>query len=453
MPKIPQIVASGQAPVLQLPRPGPQSYGAHGFRALTDFGERLGELATRLEQHRDKQELVKIAGRYEIGVAGIKDQLVAEPDVIKHPQLFTQRTQELQQNLEKGIESGNVMAAFREHVGREFPKNLVDVQTNATKRMAQRELAGLKDLGDQLSTEAATAPQPRKRDEAIATYRGLLDDALEIGLINQLDHQREAQAFHEKTVEKNMDFLRRTDRPRLYEMDRQGAFAAADPITRLRILEAARVDEDQELARQHSSFKQAQDAVERHWAGLANQGLIPQSSLEAALKGQDPFIPADKAREYQRINESPVIGGAGSTAIRGLMQDYHSGPSTTANIIKTRKALNKLARDMGRPDPLLDKALNELQTDERTMRGINAAEVQAGIKFAEDEYKRQAPAVLPGKLGTLQKNKEAAELADIRNQIRKKRDPAKVVEEMLRKRHGEVQKIPDRNREILDLTK
>jgi hypothetical protein len=102
---------------------------------------------------------------------------------------------------------------------------------------------------------------------------------------------------------------------------------------------------------------------------------------------------------------------------------------------------------------LLDKALNELQTDQRTMRTIIAAETQAKIVSAEDRLKMESPPQLPGRLGQFQKNLDEKDKAEMRNRIRKGEDPGKVVDEILKRKEQQADAIPDRNKGVMDLLK
>jgi hypothetical protein len=452
VPKIPTINAQGSPGILQLPRPTPQTFGAGGFQALTKTSEQLADIDARLQQQQDELDFTTLAGDYKLKVGEAQLALKDDPNYLGHEQTFTKAEADIRREVMGQAQSGVVQRALTAHFAKTFPEHLLEVKTSARKLWADSEVATLDQEEDVLSRDAAEAMTPQVRTDTANLYESLLGRAHDRGLLSASQFEAKRQSFQQKSLEKRMDFLRRTDRSRLRDEDRQGDFRGLDPIKHLKILEAARADEDREETRNDKAFKQAQDTVELSWSGLANQGLLPEAEIEAALKGEDPFITPDKARQYKTINENPVTG-EGQLQIRSVMQDYHSGPSTQGRIERTRKELNRLAREMGHPHPLLDKAMNELQTDERTMRSVQAAEVSAGIKVFEDAYKSQAAPVLPGRLGTFQRNKQEADKAEGRNKIRRGMDPAKAADEALKRKQQESESTPQHRKDMQELLK
>lgn len=401
-----------------------------------------------------------LTGEYKTRLGEARLALEEDPDYLSHEQKFTKIEAQVRGELMKRSRSGVVQRALTSHVQKTFPEELIEVRRGARKLGIESELATLDREEDTFSRQAAEAPTPQARDDITNLYEGLLARARDRRFLSPTQYEQKRQSFQHKTLERNMDFLRRTDRSHLRQMDREGAFSVLDPIKRLKILEAARADEDREDTRNDRAFNDAQDAVEREVSALANQGLWPDADIEAALQGKDPFITPDKARQLKTINENPVTG-EGSLQIRAVMQEYHGGPSTLGRIAATRKELNRAALELGRPNPIIDKALNELQTDERTMRGVQAQELSAGIKFAEDEVKSRSDLVLPGRLGTIQKNKQASELAELRNTIRRMMQRGispseaarKAADEMLKRKQQEKEATPQHRKDIQELDK
>ena len=452
------------SPQVQIPNPSapnlpdaPPSGVAQLGGAIAGVGEAIGENAVQwaqieatLQKQKDDLEIATLTGQYDAGVEAIKLTLTQDPNYLSHEAAFTRQVSELQESVISSTQRPAVQQALRARTALRFPKEAVAVRANAMKLFGESQLAQMDQLEEELSKRAAESPSEVDRNDAIQLYEAVARRARERGFLNPLQEQQKRRSFTEKVLEKQMDVLRRTDRSTLYRLDREGAFTTLDPVKRLKTLESARLDGEREIQQDERVFKQAQDVVERDWSAQANQGRLSDAEIERALIGQHPFITPDKARQYKTINENPLTGGT-NLPIRIIMQDYHSGPSVQARIDATRKQLKALQLESGQPNKLLDAAFGELQTDERTMRGVHAQEVSAGIKLAEDDYKTKAPTVLPGKLGTMQRNQQAADLAEIRNKIRRGRDPAKAVEESLKRRKAEGENLPNRTKNILEL--
>ena len=467
MPRIPIVNVEGQAAVERFPQEFPvsrqidyrnlstESFAAKAFEQIANLGEKFVDVAQKIERQRDDMEVVEATSRYDTGLAEIRLKLKENIDYGSHEIEFLKKSSDLYKSVEGAFVTTPISRqTFRKHVIRTLPKELIEIKANSLKLAGEEQLSKLDQQEEELSLRAAEAITIDDRDDAIRLYTNLIDRTRERGLLSPVKSEQKKISFKHKMLEKNMDFLRRTNVSRLWELDRQGAFAEIDPIKKLKILEAARLDEEKSIVRDERVFKNAQEIVERQWSSLANQGALPDNVLEGALKGEDPFISPDKARQYKTINSNPPIGGGGgSLSIRVVMQEYHSGPSTQKRIEKARSNLLGLIKELNQADPLIDKAFNELQTDERTMRGINAAELSAGIKFAEDEYKANIPPVLPGRLGTIQRNQQASDLSELRNQIRRGKKPIEAVNEMLKKRQKDAKDMPDRTKSVLDLLK
>jgi len=453
-----------QSPQVQIPNPSapnlpeaPPSGAAQLGTAIAGVGQAIGENAVQwaqieatLQKQKDDLEIATLTGQYDAAVEAIKLTLTQDPNYLGHEAAFTRQVSELQENVISSTQRPPVQQALRARTALRFPKEAVEVRATALKLFGESQLAQLDRIEEDLSKRTAEATLEVDRNDAIQVYEALIRRARERGFLNPLQEQQKRRSFTDKVLEKQMDVLRRTDRSTLYRLDREGAFTTLDPVKRLKILESARVDGEREIQQDERVFKQAQDVVERDWSAQANQGKLSDTEIERALIGQHPFITPDKARQYKTINENPLTGGT-NLPIRIIMQEYHSGPSVQTRIDATRQQLKVLQLESGQPNKLLDAAFGELQTDERTMRGVRAQEISAGIKLAEDDYRTKVPTVLPGKLGQMQRNQQAADLAEIRNKIRRGAKPEKAVEDSLKRRKTEGENLPNRTRNILEL--
>jgi hypothetical protein len=230
----------------------------------------------------------------------------------------------------------------------------------------------------------------------------------------------------------------------------KGTFDALDPDDRARTLEQARKKIEFDDTRTDRQTRRLGELVEREAAAQANFGTLEESWLMNALAGNDPYVSPDKARALKNINDNPPTGEGGQE-VRAIMQEYHSGPSSFSRINKTRAALRSLMRNQQSPNPLLDKALNELQTDERTMTGIEASRVNRQIQAAQDEYTANTPP-LPFNFPLFQ-NQQRQDKAKIADTIRKGGDPKAIIDRKKSESKGRVDAIPERNKKVLDLVK
>jgi len=290
MPRIPVLHAEGRPGILQLPRPT----GA-GF--VQGFGE-LGKLGEKLQDQQDKLDLAQLAGEYEGGLAEIRLGLKQDPDFKSHPTKFTQRVTQLQGELAKRATSATVRQALQAHIARTLPKETVEVQTEALTLWTQHQLAGLDVIEESLSKDAAEAATPEARDDKIMLYEGLLLGAEQQRILSPVQRQQKRRSFNEKVLERNMEFLARTNPTELYVRERDGAFAGLDPVKRERIVGiAVRLQEKAERETERI-FKDERDVRVRELVTLARDGQLTQRQLD-----EDARIWRMGREDYDRIRD------------------------------------------------------------------------------------------------------------------------------------------------------
>jgi len=457
MPRIPILTSDIQPRVSQFPRRVPigidiapgEGFAVQGFEELTRFGGKMVQIADAFQRSKDELELLNLRGEYDGQVKNAALEVQADPEYTAQPKRFLEKAETIQKDILAKTTRTPVRQALEGYFGKTLPTQIVEVKDGALKLMRQSIVADMDRSEDALSRKAGEGT-PDERNEAIKEYADIVTRNESRGVINPIDAEKRRQSFREKSLERNMDILRRTDRKQLRELDRKGAFDDLATEKRLKILEAARQDEEAEERREERHFNKAKEVVEQYYSSLANFGSIAESELQDMLVGKHPFISPDKARQLQQVNESPPTG-QGNIQVRTIMQEYYSGARTQERIDRTRSELRRLATS--RPSTVLSKAFNELQADEMGMRGVQAAEINAGIQWAGNAYDTMVGPILPGKLGTFQRNQAQAEKAEINKRIREGENPQKVLDEIQKRKEAERDLVPERNQGVMELTR
>lgn len=458
MPRIPIFTAERGPGVLQLPAVPAPARIITGFEQFKELGETLTTIDARLQKQQQDLDYIDGTGILDAGWAELKMKLEENPNYAGHELAFLQGARELSAKVRKRYATdttvGKTLLAYEQ---KHLAKELINVRINSRKLLGQEQLGRVETELERLSREAAESKTPEERDQKMQLATDIIDRTQKRGFFGPdgpLEAAKKKIAFQHAMLEKNMDYLRRTDRSHLRELDRQGAFTQVDPVKRLKILEAARADEDHEEARRTRVFNQAKEIVTNDAYAKANQGLLSESELDDAVKGNNPFISAQTAAHIKERNDNPITG-AGSLQIRTIMLDYHLKRMT---LQQAREALRDLADETGQKNKLLDQAADELMTDERTERDIRAKELAVNINTARDAAKSQEKPKLPGIIGQMQKNKEEVEEAKDRLQLRKGVPLEKVLKGIKDRneeqfRESSTVKVPQPTQDILDLTK
>lgn len=444
--RVPTVNARSSLTPLRLPR-GAQT-GAGMGTALVQFGEHLGKVAKVLQDNQDELDLSRLEGEYNARVKELKAQVARDPNYLNHPKLFQDGIDTIQTDILGQTDRQPVSQALRVHINSTLPAVSVDVKTNALALMNKAQIADFNTIEDQLAARVAESNDPKERAEARARYKLHLDRMADRAIFDPVEKEKRQSTFDEKTQTRRMEHLRRVSRAELFNKERAGEFNNVAVDKRHRILEAARKDEEAEERRDTKTFKDVQEVVERTWSAQANTGSLSDADLEDALAGKHPYITPDKARQLANINANPPSGTGGSS-VRAIMTEYHSGPSSIDRIQKYRKQLVDLHRQAGRPNKLLDDALDELQTDQRTEERTDAVNINKRAADAVKMYNEQVDPITFS-VKQMMKNQTKREQLEVERRVKRGDDPKAVIEEIKARRQQQVDAIPDDTKSVLD---
>ncbi len=424
MPKLPTITAtgrrslSGREPgILLLPSISRESFGAQVGRELQRTNERFQDIADKLQNEQDRLKTLDAAASFDLEADRHRAAVqVDEPDRRKRATLFADRMKAKAKELTHGATPAVQNALNAHHLSR-LAQDIINIDADSLVRMKDENAALLERSKRTLTLLIPTITNPGTRHLRMLEYRGRLDQAVKYGLMKAGEAEQDWTTFTNDVLHGSLITQRRTD-PEQMRLDvLSGQYDELDNNLVLTELDNAIRDEDRAQTRKEKAFKRMQDDEEWQWSSRANEGLLTQAELNLALQGKHKFISPEKARAYQRINDDPPLGG-NSTVVGAIMLRYHGGPRSQTRIGRARRELNELVKLSGRGSTVLNRALDEIQTDEATLRGVRAAEEANALRRADDFLKSNLDPLLPGTLGTLQKNMQDAARAKMRVRVR-----------------------------------
>jgi len=381
MPKIPIVTAQQGPGVLQLPPIQRQQ----GFEEVSQFGQQLFDIDAKIRAQQDDLDLMSATGALETGLDEIKQNLTENPDYQSHPLSFMTQSKELSKRIrEQFITNPLVGRAFQVKEQLLLGKAFIDVRHTARTLQGNAQLAQLENEGERLSREAAESSTLEQRDEKIQLFESATDRMLQRGYFGKdgpLEAEKKKIAFRQKVLQKNMDYVGRTNRPIFWERYFKGDFSDVDPNTRMKIAESVRTGEEREERRAEHSFNDAKKVFSNDAYGQANFGLFPRSELEDIKKGKHPFMSAEAGFHLEERNENSP-SAAGNQSVLALQQEYRSGKRSAKRIETYRQRYSALAKDLGAPNTKLSQAFDELNAEEASLRTVEAAELTARIKVA-----------------------------------------------------------------------
>lgn len=452
MADLPRIFARSEIPQVGLPRTTAEAHGAA-------IGRGLAELGAAMVEKQKPIDAAKQTSEYEIAVADLKNEIQAEPDPNKWREQFIAKEGELRQKMLGEMGDPRVKDALLLHINRNLGRHVIDLNEKSIKASHAKQLGDIQTVGETLARQAAETQDEGLRSSYVNTFNAMISAATTPtavggravpGALTPKQGEEQKQKFQRDILKGRFTALALSNPSLAIAEHNRGAYQALDPDDRARILEQARRKIDFDDRQKDQQVRKLGDLVEREAAAQANFGTLNESWLMNALSGNDPYITPDKARTLKHINDNPPTGEGGQQ-VRAIMQEYHSGPSSFGRINATRRQLTALMRNQNSPNPLLDKALNELQTDERTMTGIEASRVNREIQAAQDEYTANTPP-LPFNFPLFQ-NQQKQDRAKIGVEIRKGGDPKTIIDRKKNEAQGRANAIPERNKKVLDAAK
>lgn len=463
MPRVPTYTSGGGAAVFRASGdrtlPGDPLSGFQ--QGTSNTGAQLSDIAGRLNNQQDELEFAKVRAEYDSALQTTRGAVLTDPNVDNTFMEFNDRAQALQDEYSSRLTRGPVQRAFAKHIAGTFPDVQRDALNDALKRQQYQNVARLNELGDLLSNRGADGTL-ESRDQAIQDYNDSVNTSERYGTLNAVQASDAKKMFKTTLMTKSMAVLAQKDPTKLFELNAQGAFRDVDPLVHLKTLEEARTKMNADDVKAEANFKKAQHANTQYFEFLALDGAIPDSEMEMMLHGLHPYVtdPKDVER-LKKLNDNPITGG-GDSKVGAIILDYRSGRPTMDRINAARAELDNYRRNNTKKDKELPKAYKEINDDAdsleaqgRAERGVAAAERQVNIQTAEDVYKSAYKMIMPGFAGQMQKGHQAADLAELRDLIRKnpKGDPRKMAEDILNRRKSGVNNMGQGLKDVMELAK
>lgn len=439
MPKVPIYTAEGSN---QLPAtPGrihtDASAGVEMARHGLVLNQQLAELWGDARRQAEDLEFSNLTKQYDAGLDMIHVKLSQDKKIIQQPwtyhEVYLDEATKVGDALSSTITNGpHVTNAFANYKDKVLPGELTKANAVGLKILDENNKAALIKLGDTRANELAVAGD-EERTKGIADFGKEVDRLL---YRDPVQAQVAKDKFEHTVLDRSMKHLAANDPGQLRQLDRAGRWDKLDSTLHLRNMERAQKIEEDKEKKADADAKRVKGYVVENWVALANFGEAPEQDLQAAMRGEDPFLLPSEARKIWTLNRNPHNPNS-DPAIEAIMLEYHSGNRTFDRINKARKDLGTILTDVTAKNPKYSEAFKELQHDWDTARSINAAELTANQKAAIEDYKSKVPPALAvGPLfRQMQRNQAQSDLNEINKRVRSGEDRVKIVDEII-KRNG-----------------
>jgi len=421
---------------------------------LGHLAEQLDRIGQKLQDQQNENDISDMIGRYNGATKTLYDEIPNQyrDDPWGWSKKFTDLAKGVQEEISGGAKNRVVAAEFQKHVSRNLPTQIATMKHNSFEYIKELHIATIKSKLDNLTTEAAETSDNVVRDLKLKEGIDAIDRATSRGYFKPSTAQELKRTTRNQMLEKNMDFLGRENPPLFYDRLLKGMFSEVDPNARQKIVEEVHQREERKDRKADENFRGAQRIVKEDFEAQANFGAIPESVLNEGMMGKHPIL-ADPAvwRNLKTINDNPPTAAKGSLPVEIIMEDYYSRPSNQKNIDQARIQLNAYRSNSTGPDPYMSEALKKLQTDERTMLGIENVKTNNAVTRASDDFKGEETVVLPGFIGQMMKAQKASDLAEIRNLVRRGVPEKDAVEQVRKKRETINNKEPASRKNIQEL--
>lgn len=437
MAEIPRVYAQPNVQGYRVPRPTAESFGA-GFLGELSQLNALNNAANETEA---RQQAQVISARVDQAIQQAEIRFPNNSDEFEREARETSR--QIVSDSIQGMTNPGAAARAQQLIQDDIIRKDITITGTARKMKLATAQADWQTYRTGLANEISKETNPVRVTQLEAQYDvGLHDIMLATGVFNPIQAQQDKQEF-KKQIGTNLA----DNRPGEFEsVYRTGYFDDLPWDDRQKLLERAEGRLDKSEKKQEAAFKEVQKVVYERWSALANNGALSDSDLQEALSGRHPYITPDQARTLRNIND----GGEGDDdKVRAIMMDYHLGPSSFARIRKAREALRTLQQSGQVKQKVLDKAANELQTDERTMESIEAQRVNRNVQAAEDTYNANKP-VMPFNMPLFQ-NQDRANQARIKDLVRQGMTPEAAAKKVLGDQKREVEQVPNTVKKVLEL--
>ncbi len=397
MPVLPQIQPSPRVGALDLPRTTPNEFGAGAFNAV----QHLADIGMAAQEEQDSLDVKKQAVLLDTHLEDLKEQVKAEPDFAKRDQLYQQKATQYLQQTNDSIDNERHKQRLKNDYSLKFPREAHQFKIENLKDWGVERVAQTESLGDMYAAKIINTADPIEA----AKYRGLYKSQVEqlslgpYAPLNAEKRQKMESAFDTKVVwgtnlkaatDSPDEFLTRAnDDPRLGGLP-------LDKVLELKTKARVQIEQN-DTANDKITKKVHEEAINR-FESLANNGKLTGDMQQQLLDGTaSTYLTAKEGRTLVEVNNNPPSGG-GADSVQAIASEYYLSPRTLPHINATRAKLRALQAQLGRPDPLISKLANELQSDQTTMenQGISrdANAIAAGnrdIQHLKTDYKAESP--------------------------------------------------------------
>lgn len=303
MPRIPIVTAQSGPGVLSLPAVQRQQ----GWEEIGELGYRMAGIQAQLQAQQDDLDLFRSLTHTESELQQWKLSLTADTDYETQGERFTQAANEIKHRKMETLRP-HVAAVYQSRAERMIAEIGIHVQTDATKRIVERQHMETVDLGEASAARWARADTDQQRNEITQEYTDLVNRSTftpkeKHRLIEQFDGQAKQQlsVLVKERIENNAE-----GEHQVLLSGRYDSLLDKHQVVELRNIAKRQIRENEEEARRVKAEQQEQAEMTLFDAyragtltssGIAKSALPPHKQLfwENALenKREKPFRESD----------------------------------------------------------------------------------------------------------------------------------------------------------------
>jgi hypothetical protein len=333
---------------------------------IAQQAEETASVFMRIQDAADTAEAQRLVAQ---GKGAFDDTLATAHQQISDPEEFNQTIKSNLENTFKGItEQGSnnrVKTAVRNQLSLDYANQQTKAKTLYFGKKKDQAVADLTATIDLEAKAAAGAPSDFSRMQSYERV-GRMTGALKAnGFIDARKQEDIIRDFDKNVLTRSAVTQLNTNPTSLLESIAAGQYERLGPDETAKLSERARGAIEKDNNRADRNLKKLQDDTEQYWYTLmASPQGIPQTLIQEAKEGKNPYIKPQTAFEMEKKQESQGSGG-GAEAVQAIMTSYYlRGMRSESSINKAQAEIQSLLRGLGgKPGPHITKAMNELQTD------------------------------------------------------------------------------------------
>jgi hypothetical protein len=342
---------------------------------IAQQAEETASVFMRIQDAADTAESQRLVAQ---GKGAFDDTLATAHQQISDPEEFNQTIKSNLENTFKGItEQGSnnrVKTAVRNQLTLDYQNTQTKAKGVYFGKKKDQAVADLTATIDLEAKAAAGAPSDFSRMQSYERV-GRMTGALKAnGFIDARKQEDIIRDFDKNVLTRSAVAQLNTNPTSLLESIAAGSYDRLGPDETAKMSERARNAIEKDDAKADRNLKKLQDSTEQYWYTLmASPQGIPQTLIQEAKEGKNPYIKPQTAFEMEKKQEAGGSGGGGQAAQAIMSEYYMRGMPTEGSINKAQAEIQSVLRGLGgKPSPEIKKALNELQADrERTFyRGV-----------------------------------------------------------------------------------